>query len=804
MFGFFIFVFVFASVSFSSQSQPLNVLNFSAINNGNDMVKQDDTIWVATNGGLAQFQYSSGNFLALYHSAQDFPEISLSALCVDDDGLWIGGESGYLYNRRKGRRQKIFDDLFILGSQINVVKPFENYLLVGHEKGISVFDKKKEVFISTKRNFPDFGSGGVNLIEIKNDTIWVAIKSGVKSGLAKLESFPKYADNPKFGDDSPLAAQTPWKTVQTSTAPIKTLLYTSGGVKYFENFVLSGENYRVEIKENNLIKYDASDAQTGSFQFGSDVNFMKFIDKKIAVGTQHDYSRFVLSGDDKRFIVPGLANSQPIEKLFVDSEQSLWVLPRLVQENRGLDGWWVALSRLRKNGSVERFKYIDDKNTPDGFGQIYYGNGGSGCPDFTAVTQSGNKMYFGYCGDPLREYNLDANFWGRWILDAENFKALPSFVRDNSCCYRWNKIDALLTDKNGVVWGTWWRDQNNHLYFENTPAIFAFDPQNPEKNFRFLLESKRVDLKEPINLALGGIDNGYVLLGFKNKDELWAIDTDKPFDLNKNSMDYRKDSVFIGDNVTKLQTTGAKNVFIGTWGAPKIFAYDKSSKPKIHSIINFPERLSLKINDIVLERSEELWGEEEGQTRFRSIFWVAAKIGDKDGVERVVIDEYVSNGVLDSAVYDTSQINFNFSTTNGSINEEIAALAIDSVQNFLWVGGDKGITRIRLPERGGASSQIKTDFVFPNPYSLSRHSFLSIPNTSQYSFVDIYTISGKLLKHIDENSPEMTKTIDGTYIYRWKIPRNIAPGTYIVAVKTLDGDKVAGKKTKLYKLVVIP
>jgi len=591
------------------------------------------------------------------------------------------------------------------------------------------------------------------------------------------------------------------------TAPIKTLLYTNDSINYFENFVLFGENYRVEVKGNNLIKYDASGTQTDISLLESDATFLKFIDKKIAVGTQYGYSRFAFSGNDKHFVVPGLVNSQPVEKLFVDNEQSLWILPRLVQEYRGLDGWWVALSRLRKNGNVERFKYIDDKHTPEGFGQIYYGRGGSGCPDFTAVAQSGNKMYFGYCGDPLREYNLDADLWGRWVFDAENFKTAPYLLRDNTnlgnCCYAWTKIDAMLTGKNGIVWGTWWRDQKNHLFFANVPLIFAFDPQNPEKKFRFLLENNRFnDLKEPVNLAFGGGDKGYMLLGFKGRDELWVVDTTKPFDETKESMSYRKDSVFVGDNVTKLQTTGAGNVFIGTLDAPKIFAYDKSSKPKIHSIKDFPE---LKINDAVLEYSEELWGEEEGQTRFRSVFWIAAKTGDKDGVERVVIDEYVSNGVLDSAVYDSSQTVFNFSAANGSINKEITALVIDSVQNFLWVGGDKGITRIRLPERNiGGSSQTKTDFLFPNPYSLSRHNSLSIPNSAQYSFVDIYTISGKLLKHIDENSPEKAKTIDGTYIYKWKIPQNISPGTYIVAVKTLDGDKVAGKKNKLYKLVVIP
>jgi hypothetical protein len=70
--------------------------------------------------------------------------------------------------------------------------------------------------------------------------------------------------------------------------------------------------------------------------------------------------------------------------------------------------------------------------------------------------------------------------------------------------------------------------------------------------------------------------------------------------------------------------------------------------------------------------------------------------------------------------------------------------------------------------------------------------------------VDIYTISGKLVKHIDENSAEWIKTIDGSYTYKWKIPQNTAPGTYIVAVKSIDGDKVVNKNTKLYKLVVIP
>ena len=816
MFRFFVIILVSSFISFASGIEPINVLNFSAVNSGNDISKQNDTVWIATNGGLAQFSYSSGNFITVHHSEYQFPEISLSALHADNDGLWIGSENGYLYCRTKNKKQKIYDDLFIIKSKINAIKSFENYLIIGHEKGISVFDKKKEHIISTKQNFPVFGSGGVNLIEIKNDTIWVAIKSGYssysgyKNAVAKLENFSSYINNPKFGDNSPLASQVPWKTLDNSLdslSEIKTLTYQNG-IKYFENFVLFGENYRIESKKIEtkefdcwridpitkikylITKYDNNSGnELANFLFDSDINFLKFIDGKIAAGTKFDYSWFVNFGNDKCLVIPGFVNNTNIEKLFVDSEQSLWVMPSITRE----DEWWNAVARLSKDNKISHYKYTEE-----------FGYTSNGCSDFTAVAQSGNKMYFGYCGDPLREYDINTNSWGVWVLDIWStwiYANYPSFVsnwKKNCNEYYWLKVDALITDKNGVIWGTYWRNSTIGPGVE-MPIIFAFNPE--KKQFRYLLISGRDDLVFPNNLALSGKNENYLLLGFRGKDELWIIDANNPFDPAIEPINYRKDTVFIGDNLTKMQTTGAGNVLIGTNGEPKIF--NNFSKPKIVSIKNLPERFNGQTKDIVLEYVTESWGDYEGQSRIRNIFWIA---NEKIGAERVVIDEYMSkNGtLLDSAVYDAEQTVFQFSVLNGSINQDISVLAIDSIQNLLWLGGEKGITRIRLPERGTNYSKAKFDFVFPNPYSLSRHNSLSIPNFSQNSMVDIYTISGKLVKHIDENSAEWIKTIDGSYTYKWKIPQNTAPGIYIVAVKSIDGDKVVNKNTKLYKLVVIP
>jgi hypothetical protein len=70
--------------------------------------------------------------------------------------------------------------------------------------------------------------------------------------------------------------------------------------------------------------------------------------------------------------------------------------------------------------------------------------------------------------------------------------------------------------------------------------------------------------------------------------------------------------------------------------------------------------------------------------------------------------------------------------------------------------------------------------------------------------VDVYTVSGKLVQSFNQNSPEWTQTIDGTFFYRWQVPKNFAPGTYIVAVKEMEGDRIARKNTKTYKLVILP
>lgn len=795
----FIFLLFFAIQVFSSGMEPLNILNFSAVNGANDMVRINDTIFVATNGGLARFQNSSGNFISLHHSHEQFPEISLSALEADDGGLWIGSENGYLYYRQNNRRQKIYDDLFVVKSKINQIKSHKNYLIISHSNGISVFDKKNGRIVSTKRNFDGLPNSTANLILIKDNSLFISIKSeNGKSAVIALNNFEEFLGNAQMNDNSPLASRVPWKTELIQDEDIKTVYFDKEGkVTTNEKFVVFHENYRVEggIKDEyiGIRKYDNySNEEIEYYIFGSEINFLKFIDGKIAVGTKYDFAYFFdynnYNENHKQFVLPGLVSNTEVSKLFVDSDNSLWILPEILQDRMsGINGgyWWNALAKMAKNNSTDSYKY-----------QYGFGWTQNGCTQFTGVAQSGSKMFFGICGDPLRQFNMNTDEWGRWFFDIRMDRNIPFsysdsawFVISNGTAeeqtgeYYWMKLDNMVNIGN-KIYGTYWRDLGI-VTDKDMPLLFELNPS--DGSFQFLLPKPNVtDLAVPNGLVAN--DNG-MLLSFADNKELWFI--------NHKNYDSVANTISISDNPLKLQLTGAKNVLVATSGKPVII----NNSIKEIQISNLPERFSSQTNDVVLEYSDSLWSENDNQTVVRNVFWIANAVV---GVERVVIDEYISlgSGNLEAAVYDSTQTVFAFSPLNGGINSEVSALAIDSVQNFLWIGGDKGITRIRLPERASATVSKKNDFIFPNPFVLSRHQTLSIPAT-QNSFVDIYTISGKLVKHIDENSAEHTRTIDGTFIYKWKIPQNFAAGNYIIAVKSFEGDKISRKNTKQYKLLVI-
>jgi len=777
MFKSYIFLLFFAASVFSVGLEPLNILNFRAVNGANALVKQNDTIFIATGGGLAQFRYSDGNFLALHHSHEQFPEISLTALEVDDGGLWIGSENGYLYYRQRNRRQRIFNDLFMQRSRINQIRSFGDYLVIAHEKGISVFDKKRGAVVSTRRNFTGLANTNATLIATNGTSIYFAVKSGNQSAIVSLNDFQKYLGDPRLNDNSPFAAQIPWEIEPVPYTEIKTLYFDKdGNVLSSDKFMLFNEDYKIESDGNTLYKIYNSEKETQEFDFSvippseSNINFVKLIDGKVTVGTKYDFAYFVfLDGglNFRHFEFPGLINDRTVSKLFLDSDNSLWVLPSIDGNKR----WHCSdiFVRIMRNGAINRVSQSDI----DGFGFTNC----DGAAIFTGVAESGSSMFFGLGGNPLRQYDKITNSWGRWFFNFENSTA--ELITDGA--YRrsnWSKIDNIL-EINGLIYGTLWR--------RDRPVLFELNPLNSE--LRFFLNNQRPDLGHPNGLIK---TTGGVLVSFSLNNKLWY--------LNEKNYDVIADTIILSDNPTALHRTGGGNVIVGTTGMPVILSGGTSSKNVLQIKKLPPEKFAIEAQDIVLEYSEELWSGRENQRQIRNVFWIA---NNTVGVERVVIDEYISlNGTLDSAVYDTAQTIFALTTANGGINSEVTALAIDGAQNLLWIGGNNGITRLRLPQRNALSS-VGIDYVFPNPFVLSRHTTLSIP-TPQNSFVDIYTVSGKLVKSMNEKSPEFTKTIDGTYIYRWRIPQNLAAGTYIVVVKSLGtSGRTDRKNTQQYKLVVI-
>ncbi|MCS6883310.1 MAG: two-component regulator propeller domain-containing protein [Oscillochloridaceae bacterium] len=86
---------------------------FTSVNFVNDLLVDDKTVWVATNGGLACWDASSAEALKLT-TADGLPSNKVTALGVDADGaLWVGTDAGAVQVRLDGslRRFTVADGL---------------------------------------------------------------------------------------------------------------------------------------------------------------------------------------------------------------------------------------------------------------------------------------------------------------------------------------------------------------------------------------------------------------------------------------------------------------------------------------------------------------------------------------------------------------------------------------------------------------------------------------------------------------------------------------------------------------------
>lgn len=782
-----------------------NILNFAPVNNIPEAVVVGDNLYLATSGGLVLWQISTGQYVTTEHSADQFPDIFLTAISYDDtrENLWMGSKDGYLYRRTSRGEQQVFYDFVATGAEIQVLYPYGDYLLVGHSQGLTVFDTKQGTSLVTKSKWFTGESFSAYSLVRKDDTLFAGVGFGDnKGGIMRLDSLSTYIANPRFGDNSPLGESfwKPWEsatiTLQSEKGAIFSLIYRDSLEYYYGATVYQG-NKRIEATGKVIRRITENGGVSDSVVLGSDVNSLLLLpDGRLVATTSEDYFFLDPLGvflEEAKQSIPGLANQSGFMRVFVASDQSLWTLPRVVGARYSDWPWWNAVERMQQEGQVDHF----NGNTL-GFGNL------GGCDIFVAITEmSDGTLFLGNCSDHLKMRTPEGQ-WSRWILNNMKFQDVYPDSVVNDVVYPWMKIDGLFADQSDILWGTyWWEPNPNQLLPSKRPTFFAFRPKTKEfRYFEILEESERALV--PRHFVQ--MSSGDICLGFHGSRDIWLIDRSKdPFDTTSSSQnDYVLEKKTVSNPLYSMEKTGGGNVLVGTGGLPQIYnANSQDSGSAIRSIKDLPADFDATTYSIVLERSMELLSDNINQRKIQSVYWIA---NNKVGLERIAINEYLSDDgfFLDSAVYDPTVASIRVSRETGGVNQEIYDVAIDSVHGYIWAVGDRGVSRILLPYETTKVSTNDDVLLFPNPYSHTRHSEIQFTRCAPNSFIDIYTVSGKLIQHLDRASMHFSDNSSTGWSYRWTPDKNIAPGTYIVAVKGTFGQKVDREATQLRKLVILP
>ncbi|MBI5021605.1 MAG: hypothetical protein HZB59_09225 [Ignavibacteriales bacterium] len=152
--------------------------------------RHSDIIWAATSGGMFSFRFSDSSYIE-FTPTEGLRTLDLTAITLDkDDNIWIGGADGYIqrYTPSTGEWINITD--IFLDKDHGPSKRINKFLIKGDtlfilsDIGVSFYSLSNLEFGDTFLRFgssPNVISGGVTGLEIYNDTIWIATRTGIAS-----------------------------------------------------------------------------------------------------------------------------------------------------------------------------------------------------------------------------------------------------------------------------------------------------------------------------------------------------------------------------------------------------------------------------------------------------------------------------------------------------------------------------------------------------------------------------------------------------------------------------------------------
>jgi len=155
-------------------------------NSINDIIGNNEILWVATNKGLNKFNQNINNFTYFSHSEKYSSISSDTILCLDFDSsgnLWIGTKRGLNFLNIKNNKIKNFNNTIITNSEINDIYINKNIVWIGTSAGLFSYNINKDKFIEHKisiysKNDTKIKTNITTIEKDKKDILWLGTKTG--------------------------------------------------------------------------------------------------------------------------------------------------------------------------------------------------------------------------------------------------------------------------------------------------------------------------------------------------------------------------------------------------------------------------------------------------------------------------------------------------------------------------------------------------------------------------------------------------------------------------------------------------
>ncbi|KMQ51983.1 NHL repeats containing protein [Chitinispirillum alkaliphilum] len=377
----------------------------------------------------------------LLSDSRRFPDPYLTSIISDKRGnIWIGSRNGYLYKRTPEGVFHTFSNYNRAGWGILDIYPHNDLLIIGSQRGCSVFDTKKGVALKNSAAIGSFSNPRVNKVTLFRDTLYL----GCEEGVAVLTSDISRAN---FYD------RTVWRTVQTDSAVVdfqirnRELIPSSVPVVSFKNQSYSAMGGMVMLDSVPALDFGERETVTALYNDGNN---------HLWVGTDDQFF-FGWDGQNSPYQIKieGLPLKN-INRIYAAKNGDVWLLPAFTHTD-GYQPWYTGI--IRFDGSQW------DMYNSYTFGNYSFGNIGYGNMTDIAEDRSGH-MWVGTWGGNVKKIDPAQNNVSQLYIGEKDDPEFGYYTEGGFLGFGLSR--ALSTDSNGFLWIS--------VHDHNLGSLVCYDP----------------------------------------------------------------------------------------------------------------------------------------------------------------------------------------------------------------------------------------------------------------------------------------------------------------------------------------